>query len=93
MMPYNTFCRVSFLLIRLKKSNQLKYILIQLGAVTISSLNNEAINVQVFNILGKLVKNETLTNNTLNVSNLKTGIYILKINQNNASTTKKLVIK
>lgn len=63
------------------------------GMVTITSSNNDVMNVQVFDILGKQVKNETLTNNTLNVSNLNTGVYILKITQNNASTTKKLVIK
>ncbi len=63
------------------------------GSVTITSPNTDAMNVQVFDILGKQVKNETLTNNTLNVSNLNTGVYILKITQNNATTTKKLVIK
>ena len=63
------------------------------GSVSISSTNSEAISVQVFDILGKQVKNETITNNTLNVSNLKSGVYIVKITQNNASTTKKLVIK
>ncbi|WP_431110709.1 lamin tail domain-containing protein [Winogradskyella poriferorum] len=63
------------------------------GKVTITSSNSDAMNVQVFDILGKQVKNETLTNNTLNVSNLNTGVYILKITQNNATTTKKLVIK
>ncbi|WP_179333670.1 T9SS type A sorting domain-containing protein [Winogradskyella costae] len=63
------------------------------GIVNISSTNSEAISVQVFDILGKQVKNQTLTNNTLNVANLKSGIYIVKITQNNTSTTKKLVIK
>ncbi|WP_458628549.1 T9SS type A sorting domain-containing protein [Winogradskyella sp. PC D3.3] len=63
------------------------------GSVSISSTNSDAISVQVFDILGKQVKNETLTNNILNVANLKSGVYIVKITQNNASTTKKLVIK
>ncbi len=63
------------------------------GFVSITSRNSEAISVQVFDILGKQVKNETLTNNTLNVANLKSGVYIVKITQNNTSTTKKLVIK
>ncbi|MBU2927842.1 T9SS type A sorting domain-containing protein [Winogradskyella psychrotolerans] len=63
------------------------------GSVSISSTNSDAISVQVFDILGKQVKNQTLTNNTLNVANLKSGVYIVKITQNNASTTKKLVIK
>lgn len=63
------------------------------GIVTVSSKNNKVISIQVFDLLGKQIKNETLTNNTLNVSNLKAGVYILKINQNNTSTIKKLVIK
>ena len=63
------------------------------GMVTITSNTKDAMNVQVFDILGKQVKNETLTNNTLNVSNLKSGVYIVKITQNNATTTKKLVVK
>ena len=63
------------------------------NTVTISSTRNAAISVQVYDILGKRVKNETLVNNTLNVSNLNSGVYIVKITQNNASTTRKLVIK
>jgi hypothetical protein len=65
----------------------------QTGCVTFYSLNNQAITVHIFDVLGKQVKSETLTNNTLNVSNLKSGIYIAKITQNNISVTKKLVIK
>lgn len=63
------------------------------GSVSISSTNSEVMNVQVFDILGKQVKNQTVTNNTLNVSNLKSGVYIVRITQNNTATTKKLVIK
>ena len=47
--------------------------------------------VAVYDILGKQVKRETITN-TLDVSNLKSGIYLLKITQNEATSTKKLVI-
>jgi len=63
------------------------------GNVTIKSSNFSEMNVQVFDILGKQVKKETLTNNTLNVSDLKPGVYHVKIIQNNAVITKKLVIK
>ena len=63
------------------------------GYVSIKSSNSDKIQIAVYDILGKQVKNETLLNNTLNVSNLNTGVYIVKIIQNNASTTKKLVIK
>lgn len=63
------------------------------GFINITSASNEQINVAVYDILGKQVKNEVVSNNTLNVSNLNTGIYILKITQNDATATKKLVIK
>jgi hypothetical protein len=63
------------------------------GSVNITSSNTSVMNVQVFDILGKQVKNETLVNDTLNVSNLKSGLYMVKITQDNATSTKKLVIK
>lgn len=63
------------------------------GVVNITSTNTTKMNVQLFDVLGKQVKNETLTNNSLNVSELKSGIYIVRITQNNAVITKKLIIK
>ena len=63
------------------------------GKVTISSANASAVTVNAFDVLGKQVISTTLENNTLDVSNLKAGIYILKISQENTSVTKKLVIK
>jgi hypothetical protein len=63
------------------------------GSVTISSNSADAMQVQVYDVLGKMVKSDTLSNNTLDVSNLNTGLYILKITQNQNSVTKKLVIK
>jgi hypothetical protein len=65
----------------------------QTATVTISSLNTELITIEVFNTLGQQVMTETLTNNTLNVSNLNPGVYILKITQNNATVTKNLVVR
>ena len=63
------------------------------GFVNITSTNSDAISVIVYDILGKQVINSALNNNRLNVSTLNTGVYILKISQNNATVTKKLVIK
>lgn len=63
------------------------------GFVTINTTNADPINVLVYDVLGKQVKNETITNNTLNVGDLNTGIYILKMTQNQATATKKLIIK
>jgi len=63
------------------------------GFVNISSTSNEAIAVTVFDILGKQVINQTVNNNVLNVATLTSGVYILKLSQNENVTTKKLVIK
>ena len=49
--------------------------------------------MQVFDILGEPIKREGLTNKQRTVSNLNTGVYIPKITQNNATLTKKAVIK
>lgn len=64
-----------------------------LGYVNINSSTNSPFQVGVFDILGKQVLNQTVSNSRLNVSTLKSGIYIMKISQNNAVVTKKLVIK
>lgn len=63
------------------------------GYVTLSSKNNAKMSVAVFDILGKQVLNKTVSNNILNVSSLKSGVYIMKVSQDNASVTKKLVIQ
>ena len=64
------------------------------GFVNINTTNTSAkTSVSVFNVLGKEVINTILKSDRLDVSNLNAGVYILKLNQNGASTTKKLVIK
>ncbi|WP_452222325.1 T9SS type A sorting domain-containing protein [Lacinutrix salivirga] len=63
------------------------------GFVTIKSANNEAISVAVFDVLGKQVLANELTNETLNVSGLNAGIYLIRLSQNNNTTTKKLIVK
>jgi len=51
--------------------------------------------VQVFDYLGKrlIQKNITTTNNSLNVSNLTSGIYFVRIQSENKVGTKKLIVK
>ena len=63
------------------------------GTVNITSANSSIIDVAVFDVLGKQVKKQTISNNVLNVSDLKSGIYLLQITQDNATSTKKLVIR
>jgi hypothetical protein len=62
------------------------------STVTISSASNNAKSVKVYSIIGKQVINTTITN-TLDVSGLQSGIYIVQITENGKSATKKLVIR
>jgi hypothetical protein len=62
------------------------------STVTISSASNNAKDVKVYSIIGRQVINTTITN-TLDVSGLQSGIYVVQITENGKSATKKLVIK
>lgn len=63
------------------------------GLVTIETASNEAAAVEVYNLLGKQVISQTLTNSTLNVDNLSSGVYLVKVSVEGKSATKKLVIE
>jgi hypothetical protein len=49
--------------------------------------------VSIFDVLGKQVVKATTTNNVVNVSKLKGGVYILQITENEKTATKKLIIE
>ncbi|WP_339894966.1 T9SS type A sorting domain-containing protein [uncultured Algibacter sp.] len=50
-------------------------------------------NIEVFDVLGKRVFATILSGRELNISNLRKGVYILRITENNISESRKLVIK
>jgi hypothetical protein len=52
-----------------------------------------AIQANVFDILGKQVINAAVSNGRLDISPLNTGVYIVKLTQGEATTTKKLIIQ
>lgn len=54
---------------------------------------NGDINVSIVNMLGKEVVNTKAVNNTVNVANLTSGIYIVKITEEGKTSTKKLIIE
>jgi hypothetical protein len=62
------------------------------GVVTINTNNSQPLQVTVFDVLGKQVLSRTTSNNTLNVSSLKAGVYLVQITDNNKTTTRKLVV-
>ena len=68
------------------------------GQITIRSRGNATIeNVEVFNIAGKLMYNSDFTNSvsqrTINLSSLNTGVYILKAKSESHIFTTKIILK
>ncbi|MFK2818749.1 T9SS type A sorting domain-containing protein [Flavobacteriaceae sp. LMIT009] len=61
--------------------------------VNIESKSSAAMDVKVFDILGKQVIQQRVTNNRLDVTNLNVGVYIMRVEQENAFATRKLVIR
>lgn len=62
------------------------------GVLYINTTANLEKNVAIFDVLGKQVLSTT-TDNTVNVSALKSGVYILEITEAGKKATSKLVIK
>ncbi len=54
---------------------------------------NEVKNIAIYDVLGKQVVNTTTASTEVNVSNLNSGLYIVKITENGKTATKKLVIE
>lgn len=63
------------------------------GFVNIKSNQMGAVQAQVFDMLGKQMINTTMVNERLEVSSLNAGIYIVKLTQNDRTTTKKLILQ
>ena len=64
--------------------------------LSFGKVNANTIKVNIYNIQGKqiLKSSETLQNKsvTLDISNLKSGLYFIKVNDGNSETTKKLIV-
>ncbi|CDF80901.1 conserved hypothetical protein [Formosa agariphila KMM 3901] len=63
------------------------------GKLYIITKNNLTKEIEIFNVLGKSIFQTTLFGKEMNISKLNAGIYIIKIKENNISTTRKLVIR
>ena len=60
--------------------------------LTIDLLASATGEVSIFDLSGKLLQNQTLINhNTLNISNLAKGIYVVSIKTNNQTITKRIL--
>lgn len=63
------------------------------GKVYITSRNNAPKHIEIYNVLGKSILTVTLLQKELNVTRLKAGVYIIKVTENNISSTRKLVVR
>ncbi len=63
------------------------------GKLFITSDNNIEKTIAVFDILGKQIINQVVTNEVVNVSALNAGIYIVKITEDGKTATRKLVVR
>ena len=59
----------------------------------LTSTANANMSVQIFDVLGKEVLKSNVINNTMNVSGLNAGVYIVKITEEGKTATRKLVIQ
>jgi hypothetical protein len=63
------------------------------GKVYISTKNDSEKEIIIFDLLGKKVLQTLLSSRELNISNLNSGVYIIKITEANASATRKLIVR
>lgn len=68
-------------------------IFVNYNQLNVVSENNVLKSVAVYNVLGKQVINTTTSGNPINVSELASGIYIVKVTENGKSNTLKVVIQ
>ncbi|MFV9552434.1 T9SS type A sorting domain-containing protein [Algibacter sp. PT7-4] len=56
--------------------------------------NIQISSVEMYSLIGKkVISEDKLINNKLNISNLSKGIYLLKVNAGNTSLTKKIIVE
>lgn len=63
------------------------------GKVYITSKNDLDKSIIIYNVLGKKALQTTISSKELNVSDLLPGVYIIKINEGDATATRKLIVK
>ena len=63
------------------------------GNLYITSASNDSKLVVVYDVLGKQVIKTSVTDQAINVSALKSGVYIVKITEEGKTATRKLVIR
>ncbi|MES2575755.1 MAG: T9SS type A sorting domain-containing protein [Bacteroidota bacterium] len=63
------------------------------GNLYITSNSNSEKSVVIFDLLGKEVLKASTTNNAVNISTLKSGVYVVKITEDGKTDTRKLIME
>jgi len=61
--------------------------------VYITSKFNDTKIITVYDVLGEVVLKDRISTNTLNISRLVPGVYVLQVTERQKSMTRKLVVK
>ncbi|MDE5423853.1 C25 family cysteine peptidase [Ancylomarina sp. DW003] len=61
--------------------------------ISLSGNDNQPLDIRIIDIQGKLIMKKVISGSELNLSQLKTGIYFISINDATKTYTKKIVIK
>ncbi|MDT0538339.1 MULTISPECIES: T9SS type A sorting domain-containing protein [Croceitalea] len=61
--------------------------------VYITTETNGNKEIQIFDVFGEVVLHERIATNTLNISKLVPGVYVLQVTENKKTMTRKLVVK
>lgn len=63
------------------------------GFVNFTTAQEGKLQVSVFDVLGKELINTSITNKTLHIAQLTSGVYMVRITQGGLTETKKLIVK
>ncbi|WP_435623658.1 T9SS type A sorting domain-containing protein [Flagellimonas sp.] len=61
--------------------------------VYITTSSNGTKNIKIFDVFGEVVLTDRISTNTLNISRLMPGVYVLQVTEEEKTMTRKLVIK
>ena len=63
------------------------------GKIYITSKNTLSKEITIYDVVGKVVLQTTITNKELNISSIQPGMYLIQIKESETVVTRKLIIK
>ena len=63
------------------------------GKIFVTSKSGENKDVSIYDVLGKLIFQASMSSKELNISSVSPGVYIIKVHENEATATRKLIVR